>query len=382
MNKKIELDSKLQSYRKMQLNKKIIYGLVILALILVASFMWKWDVAKKITKGENVILLSASDVLQVKQGKVDNVVAFTGDLTPLKQSIISSEVDAQVSQVLVSEAQFVTRGQTLAILDDTDLQQALSQQHALLSTTKAKFALDKTKLERQKGLLDQGFISKIAYDELQTNYQSSLEAVRQQQAAVQRAQKQLSYTVIKAPFDGYIYQKNVDPGQIASKGNKLFSLANLDLMQIKAAIPGDSINKVKLHQVVSFKVETHNKVYQGKITRLNPVADAGTRSYYIYIDFSNREYKLKAGQFIKGQIVLNELESVAYLPNDAVRTLPNGETYVYSLVNNMVTNTPIKILIKNNVANISAVSGINSGALVLSGNVMTVKPGDKIKVLD
>jgi membrane fusion protein, multidrug efflux system len=382
LNKKIQLDKKLQPNGKIQLNKKVIYSLIVVVLIGIASFIWKLDFAKTITKSENVILLSSADVLQVKQGSVDETVAFTGDLTALKQSVISSEIDAEVAQVLVNEAQFVTRGQTLAILDDTDLQQALSQQRALLSTARAKFELDKSKLERQKGLLDQGFISKIAYDELKTNYQSSLETVREQQAAVQRAQKQLSHTIIKAPFNGYVFQKNVDPGQIASKGNKLFYLANLDLMQIKAAIPGESIGKVKLNQVVSFKVDTSDKFYKGRITRLNPVAEAGTRSYFIYIDFSNREYKLKAGQFVKGQIILSSLSDTAYLSSDSVRILPNSETYVYAIIKNVVTNVPVKVLIKNNVANISAVSGINSGVLILGGNVTTVKPGDKVKILD
>ena len=365
----------------MKLNKKVVYG-VIAFLLVVLVFTWNWNESKKAKKNDNVILLSSSDVLQVSLGTVDDMVAFTGDLTPLKQSIISSEVDAEVLQVLVNEAQFVKQGQTLAILDDTDLQQALSQQQALLSTSQAKFALDKTKLERQKGLLDQGFISKIAYEELQTNYQSAAEAVKQQQAAVQRAQKQLSHTIIKAPFNGYIFQKNVDPGQIASKGNKLFFLANLDLMQIKAAIPADSINKIKLNQIVSFKVETNSKIYKGKITRLNPVAEPGTRSYYVYIDFSNAEYKLRAGQFVKGQIILSELNNATHLLSDAIRTLPNGNTYVYSLINGKVVNTPVKVLIKNIVTNISAISGISSGTMVLSGNIVTVKPGDKVKVLN
>ena len=124
------------------MNKKVVYSLIILG-ILVITFAWKWKATTKAQKTENVILLSFSDVVQVKRGFVDNVVAFTGDLSPLKQSVISPEVDAQVSQVLVNEAQFVTKGQTLVILDDTDLQAALNQQQALLSTAQAKFNLDK-----------------------------------------------------------------------------------------------------------------------------------------------------------------------------------------------------------------------------------------------
>lgn len=217
------------------------------------------------TADVNTVLLNSADITTVKLTDVNSVIAFTGELSPLNQSVISSEVDAVVKKVLVQEGQLVTKGQILAILDDTDYKQAVSQQQAILSSAKVKFLLDKNKLEKQQALYEQGFISKIAYDELQTNYQASQQVINQQQAALERAKKQLTDTTIKAPFTGYIYQKNIDNGQLATKNGKLFSLASLDYLEVKAPIPSDYINHVSVGQVISFSVETRPDVFSGKI---------------------------------------------------------------------------------------------------------------------
>lgn len=328
------------------------------------------------------ILLSSADVTKVKRGSVSSEISFIGDLLPIDQTIISSEVDAQVLKVFVSEGQFVKKGQLLALLESTDLRQALAGQEAMLASSQAKFKLDKNKLEKQKELYKEGFISKFAYNELQTNYTASFEAIRQQQSAVERAQKQLSNTIIKAPFDGYIYQKNVDSGQIASKNGKLFALANLDRMQIKASIPSEQIGLIALNQEVIFKAETSDKQYQGKISRINPVAEAGTRSYMIYIEFNNKEAKLQSGQFVKGKIILHTIHDALYVPSDAIhKNGLDGGLYVLKIDDkNLIKLNPVTVILSDESNKISAISGLEENILVIKGNVLSVKVGDKVKV--
>lgn len=363
--------------------KKTIVISIIVVLVFGGGILLSKSKSKRIKQDkalENYTLLNNTDVVSVKTGTVDNVAAFTGDLSPLNQAVISSEVDAQAKKVLVNEGQLVKKGQVLAVLDDTDLHQAVSEQQALLATLKAKSGLDKQKLDRQKELYDQGFISKLAYDELIANYEVSTEAIKQQQATLQRAQKKLSDTTIVAPFAGYIYQKNIDVGQLASKNSKLFSLASLDVMQIKAAIPSDQISNISVNQIVKFRVETSKEIYQGRITRVNPVAEVGTRAYMIYINFDNTKYNLKAGQFVKGQVILNSLATVSYIPTDSIRH--NGkDNFVFVLSDNKIISKKVTVLISNYLLGISGVSSLNPGEQVLAGNVLTVKAGDKAKVL-
>lgn len=351
----------------------------IVVLLIIIKVATKVD-QNKIAKS-NVSLLNQADITTVKQESISAIVNFTGDLSPKAQTIISSEVDAKIVKVMVEEGQLVKAGQALAELDTLDLAQAVSQQEAQVATAKAKLDLDKQKMDKQEQLLKQGFISQIAFDELINNYEASLQNYKAQLAMLTRSKKQLADTHITAPFAGVIYQKSIEPGQLALKNTKLFALANLDTMEIKAAIPSDQINEVSLGQPVVFKVETDTHEYAGKVARINQVAVAGTRSYMVYIEFNNKNSVLKAGQFIKGQIVLKSLPNQSVVSCDALRNIANKQ-YVLVLKDGLIIQKQVGLILENQQSLSCAVSGLVAGEKVLAGNVLTVKVGDKVRIVD
>lgn len=361
-------------------SKKVLLVLTAIIILLVIVNVVTKEEHAKVTKSE-VSLLNQADITTVKQESISAIVNFTGDLSPKAQTIISSEVDAKILKVMVEEGQLVKAGQALAELDTLDLAQAVSQQDAQVAAAKAKLELDKQKMDKQEQLLKQGFISQIAFDELINNYQASLQNYKAQLAMLTRSKKQLANTHITAPFAGVIYQKSIEPEQLALKNTKLFALANLDTMEIKAAIPSDQINAVSLGQSVVFKVETDAREYLGTVARINQVAVAGTRSYTVYIEFNNKNSVLKAGQFIKGQIVLKNLPAQSIVSCDALRSVANDK-YVLVLKDGVVVQKPVKLILENQQNLKCAVSGLVTGEKVLAGNVLTVKAGDKVRVVD
>lgn len=365
---------------KMRINrKKIIIALVIFIVAIIAAFTKQES--KAIEKKANEVLLNKSDIGFARQESINEVINFTGDLSAKEQTVISAEVDARITKIWVDEGQLVKAGQALADLDTLDLAQAVSQQQAQLSAAKAKLDLDKQKMDKQSELLKQGFVSQIAYDELVSNYQSSLENYKAQDAMLKRSQKQLSNTHIVAPFAGIIYQRSVEQGQLALKNTKLFSIANLSKLEIKAAIPSDQINKISLGQQVSFHVETDNHNHTGQIMRINQVSEPGTRSYMVYIDFNNQDNNLKAGQFVKGEIVLKTLSNQIVINCDSLRKDESG-SYVLLLNNNDVIKQSTNTILANRETGMCAVSNLKAGDRVLAGNVLTVKSGDKAKLVD
>lgn len=362
--------------------KKSIFGLIVLVIIVALVFLFHSGGARKDAAANMEIkLLNESDVIRVVAESVNDVVYFTGDLTPKTQTIISSEIDAKVVKVLVDEGQIVKSGQILAELDTLDLAQAVMQQEAQVAAAKAKYELDLQKMQKQQELYRQGFISRIAYEELTTNYQASLQNYKAQEALLIRSRRQLSNTHIAAPFAGVIYQKSIQPGQLALKNTRLFSLADLDDMEIKAAIPGEYINRLRARQVALFRVENDSRVFQGVVARVNQVAQSGTRSYLVYIDFPNVQYHLKGGQFIRGEVVLRNLGAKLVIPCDAIRD-SDSLPFVLVLRNEVVSSLPVGVLLKNSTLNRCAVTGLSVNDSVLSGNILSVKVGDHAQVLN
>ncbi len=364
--------------RRFRFVKILVVGLALLGVG--TWYGWPKVVHHTTSNKEQYTLLNSSDIVTVKSGTVSEVLSITGDLAPLNQTVISSDLNSHIKQVKVDEGQFVTQGQVLALIDNSELVDVLGEQRAIVNSTQAKFNLDKQKLERQKRLYEKGFVSKAGYDELVANYNIAAEAINEKRVGLQRVQKQLASTIVKAPFSGYVYKKFIDAGQLVSKNDKLFSLANLDLMQIKSSIPSEEISQIKVGQKVQFTVETSSESYLSTITAINPVSEVGTRSYYVYINFANKKAKLKSGQFIKGWIEINSLKNIAYLPSECIHTSTDGSSYVLLLSNNKIIAQAVRVLINNSIINISGVAGVPVGAQIMAANIQTVKPGLSVKI--
>ncbi len=363
-------------------NKKtfIIIGIILLIIILTILKHSGNDININSNNHHHAITLNDDDVIKVSHGEFSDAIAFTGDLTPINQTIISAELTALVKKVFVQEGDFVIKNQKLIQLDDSDFIQALNEQEAMLTIAKSQFRLDKNKLEREKELYNEGFISKFSYDELKTNYQASLQKMYQQQSLLIRAKKQLANTIIKAPFSGYIYEKNIDNGELATQNNKLFALANLESMQINAPISIDVISKIKIGQNVIFTLENNNKIYTGKVSRINPVAKNGTRAYIVYIEFNNKNYQLKSGQFVNGKIILRTINDINYISNSSIRYDMNNKPYLLMVESGIVKQQVINIVLSNQTDNTSAINNanINQNSIVLNNNINNVKINDKV----
>lgn len=326
------------------------------------------------------LMLSASDVVNVESGSLSSLIGFTGDLSPSQQTLIASEVDAKVNQVLVDEGQMVKKGQILAKLDTDDLSQDVMQQQANTTSAKASLELNKQKLEKQQELFDEGFISKISFDELKTNYQASLQNYKAQQAMLSRSKEQLVRATVRAPYDGLVYQKDIQVGQLALKNTKLFTIASLASLEIKAPIPATQIDLVKIGQSVNFSVENTDDVFIGKVNRINQVAQDSTRSYMVYVLVDNSKAKLKGGQFIKGEIILYKLDNQLIIPCDAIRKVETAPQ-ILKIKDNTVVPIDVKIALQNTLNNKCAIVGdVSMADKIISANAFSVKAGDKVAI--
>ncbi|MCV9925985.1 efflux RND transporter periplasmic adaptor subunit, partial [Acinetobacter baumannii] len=133
----------------------------------------------------------------------------------------------------------VQKGQVLVRLNNQDNAARLAQAQANLASTQAQANLAKSMVQRKNRLLDQGFISKVEYEQSLVDYQAQLENVRAQQANVDIAEKADRDGTILSPISGVITQRQVEPGQTVSAGQTLFEIIDPSRLEIQAKIPSD-----------------------------------------------------------------------------------------------------------------------------------------------
>jgi RND family efflux transporter MFP subunit len=332
-------------------------------------------------KKDTVHELSARDVAVVEARPLAVTLPLSGSLTPLAQATVRSKVSGVVRQTTVQEGMAVAAGQVIARLDDAEARARVAQQQALVAEAGARLALAKKNQANSAALLKQNFIAQNAYD-------TSSNAVDLAQAAFDSARAQLDLarialndTVIHAPLGGVVSKRHAQAGEKLSPDSPVFSIVDLKQLTLDAQVPASDIPRVKVGQDVRFKVDGFgNRAFVGKVLRINPAAEAGSRAMLVYIGVDNPDGVLRAGMFAKGVVTTEKSAAHPLLPIAAVQQ-ENGKDVVYRVDGGKVVVQPVRLGLRSEDEGlVEALDGVPAGATVLAVKLDGVKPGDKARL--
>ena len=330
---------------------------------------------------ESVHELSKRDIAVVEARPLAVTLPLSGSLTPLAQATVKSKVSGVVLATTVQEGMRVAAGQVIARLDDAEARARVAQQQALLADANARLALAKKNQANSAALLQQKYIAQSAYD-------TSSNAVDLAQAAVDAARAQLELTrialldtVIRAPLSGVVSKRHVQAGEKLSPDSPVFSIVDLQQLTLDAQVPASDIPRIKVGQEVQFRVDGFGeRNFAGKVVRINPSTEAGSRAMLVYIGVDNPDGLLRAGMFAKGAVTTEKSAAHALLPLSAVRT-EKGEDVVYRVDGGKVVAQPVKLGLRNQDEGlVEALDGIQAGATVLALPLDGIKPGHRVKL--
>jgi RND family efflux transporter MFP subunit len=281
-----------------------------------------------------------------------------------------------VTRVLVREGETVAAGQLLAQIDTTDLQSRVDAQAAALEEAKARLTIAEKNRTNNQQLLRQKFISQNAYDTTESTYDASAASMRSQEAQLRIARKALDDAAVRAPIAGIVATRSVNPGEKVGIDSALFTLVDLARMEIEAPAPASEVPSVKVGQNAAFRVDGFgDRAFEGRIERINPTAQPGSRAIVLYISVVNRDGSLRGGMFAKGSIVLDRPQPAAVVPVTAIRE-ESGQAYVYTIENNKIARRPVKVgAVQQAEGVVEVVSGLERGMNVVAARVSGLKAG-------
>jgi RND family efflux transporter MFP subunit len=195
-------------------------------------------------------------------------------------------------------------------------------------------------------------------------------------------QKSLNDTVIRSPISGLVAMRYAQPGEKVSADNKLLDIVNLRKMELEAAVPTNDIANVALNQRVMLRVEGLAQQFEGKVVRINPATQAGSRSVLVYVQIDNPQGLLRAGMFAEAQLVLTSKLGVLALPQNAVRKDGNG-TYVYVIEGERLARKPVVTGLNGRSGNdfmTEIQSGLDFGAKVVATDMGSLQPGSLVRI--
>jgi HlyD family secretion protein len=265
----------------------------------------------------------------VTRGDLTQTVTATGQLDPVVNVQVGSQISGRIQKLNVDYNSTVTSNQVIAEIEPSTYQAAVLRAQADLANAKANQTLAKVQADRANSLYTNNLISASDHDTAIAQLQQAQAAVQSSEANLTNALVDLSRCTILAPVDGVVISRNVDVGQtVAASFNTptLFQIAgDLTKMQIDALVSEADIGGVAVGQKVNFTVDAYPyRTFHGKVSqvRYGSITNQNVVNYDCVIEVSNPDLKLLPGMTANVSIVSAERQNALKVPNAALRFHP------------------------------------------------------------
>jgi HlyD family secretion protein len=318
------------------------YWLIPLVVLLVAgAAYWFSGGSEKSAPGYNSVKLD--------RGEISVNVSATGSLKALSTVDIGTQVSGQVLSVHADFNESVTAGQVIARIDPANFQARLTQARADLASARAGLQEAQANLKnaeadfvRKTELVDRQLVSRseldlalAARDQSRARVSSAQAVIAQRQAAVANAELDLTYTEIRAPVDGVVLLRQVEPGQTVAASFQtpvLFQIAeDLAQMQIELAVDESDVGRIRPGLPVRFTVDAFpGQNFSGEVrqVRLASTNVQNVITYPVVIDVDNADLSLLPGMTASATIEVARRSDVLRVPNAALRFKPENAAEV------------------------------------------------------
>jgi len=356
-----------------------------LALLVVAGAIGG-TVAMRVTKKDGgsgdgkdkpvTLQFAPSDLTQVEARPLSRWLPVSGALQPVRQATVKAKVSGDVKQVTVREGETVQVGQVLARIDTADLDAKLLDRVGALESAKAQLAMaEKTRTSNQM-LLKQNFISQNAFDNSESSFRVAEGSVKSTEAQVQIAKNALRDAVAISPLTGIVAKRHVQPGEKVAFDSPLVTIVDLKDMELQAAVPAVDVPELTIGKPVELVIDGFgDRRFKGRVERMNPATEPGTRSILVYVGIPNTDGALRGGMFATGRIALAATAPVPTLPATAVRT-EGGISYVWMLEDGKLAKRVVALGARDDAAGrVEVRTALPVGAPVLGARMDNLKDG-------
>jgi len=365
--------------------------------------------------------LRKADVQPQILGRVVSVGVREGDSVRAGQVVVTldrTELESQVAQakagVAAAQARLGAARKRAEILRLGARAEERSMALSRLEQAEAGLRQALADRDRMRTLYQQGAVSKqqldaaeTGYDTARTNRDAARDALAltekgarpeeieaadkevqvaaagltQAQSGLAQVEELLSHTVVRSPVSGIVYERNIEPGEIASLvgGPPLLRVADLQSLYLEATVPERLAHQVEAGQRVIVAVRTGgNSTVEGRVQRLVPVADPSRRDFVVWVVLTNSNPDLRPGVFAEAKIIVAEHRGAVMVPKDALVTR-GDRTVVFVARAGKVSERSVRVgLVDRTHAEI--LSGISPGEPVVVVGAQALKDGDRVQV--
>lgn len=278
------------------------------------------------SKKESVTLETA----KAERGDLSETVTATGTVESVTQVDVGTQVTGIIDKLFVDYNSVVKKGELIAEIEKTMLESDLRSAEANVESARLTYEYNLTNYKRDKALHEKQLISDYEFQTTQKDLQVSKTAYDKAKADRVRAAKNLNYAEIYSPIDGIVISRDVEVGQTVVSNMSvanLYTIADLDNMQVIGNVDEADIGQVKMGQNVTFSVDAYpDELFNGQVTqvRLSPTTESNVVTYEVVVAAPNPDHKLIPGLTANLTIYVMEQNNVLLLPAKAFNFTPQA----------------------------------------------------------
>jgi membrane fusion protein (multidrug efflux system) len=241
--------------------------------------------------------------------KMPRYLTLTGSIMADRQSEVAANVAGRILQANVERGQKVSSGQILAVVDSRaagfTTEAALAQSKA--AETQQKLA--QADCDRADALYAKGASSKAEYDRMKSQCESQVYTASAARANADLAAKNLGDTHIRAPFDGIVGERYVNPGEYVQAASKVASLYRIDPVRIQVSVPEAATPLIKQGAMLNVRVSAFGeRDFPATVRYVAPTLRPSTRDLLVEAVADNKDGALRPGMFATVQLLVGEAD--------------------------------------------------------------------------
>lgn len=332
------------------------------------------------TAAAPVTSVGPENVVVVQTRTIATGPSLSGSLVPEREATVRAQVAGPVLSTHADEGSRLSAGALLARIDDRTMRDQFLGARSGMTTAQSAADVAARELARYEKLAAAGAVAERDLEVAQRANVAAQSQLADARARLSIAQKQLADAQVRAPFNGIVSVRSVSAGDVVQPGAALFTIVDPASMRLEGSVPAAQLSQVRVGVPATFTVSGYpDRVFEGKIVRINPSADPATGQVRVVVSIPNSQRSLVGGLFAEGR-VKSESRDAAVVGTNAVDAR-GVRPSVLRLKGGQVERVEVELGIKDDATeSYEIVSGVAVGDTLLVGAAQGITPGTPVRV--
>jgi RND family efflux transporter MFP subunit len=249
-----------------------------------------------------------------------------GTVEAVNQATVSAQTSGRVAAILYDVDDLVPAGAVIMRFTDTEQRAALDAARAASTEAEARLAQADSEYARVKTMFDNGTVAKARYDQANANHDAAQARLDAARAGITKAEEQLAYTVVRAPYAGIVSKRHVAVGELVRPGEPLMSGLSLENVRVNVDVPQSMLDPIRRIGKASVYVGEHTLPADSLV--FFPVADAAANTFRVRVNLPATGVALYPGMFVKVGFVVGDADRMLVPASAIVRRSELTAVYV------------------------------------------------------